>query len=106
MRQKLPVRRSPRREGRPTTAKTRREIAKRESRRDQIQNELACWREARAKDESTYQSLVHEAMTRDPSGRSRDTYRAMHAKCDGVWAERIQMKKAELTALMNAPSLC
>jgi hypothetical protein len=104
MHTRFSVGRSSRRKNRPKTTETQREAAERENRRKGIQNELECWREARAKDETAYQGIVREAAMTDPSGRSKETYRAMHTQCDRVWVERIQLKKAELMALMTPPS--
>jgi hypothetical protein len=98
------VGRSPRRQKRPKTTQTQRDAAERENRRKRIQNELECWRQARAKDETAYQGIVREAAMTDPSGGSKETYRAMHTLCDRVWVERIHLKKAELAALASVPS--
>jgi len=100
MRRKVSVRSSSRRVGRLRATDRQRETAERERRRERIRSELTGWREARAKDERAYQAIVRDAATNDPNGRSRETYRAMHALCDRVWAERIQLKKTELAALM------
>jgi hypothetical protein len=77
----------------------------RETKRKRIQNELDCWGDARAKDARVHEVIVREVAPSDPTGRRRETYRAMHAQCDRVWAERIQLKKEELAALMKSPSL-
>lgn len=72
-----------------------------ESRRARLQNELERWRQERAKDERVYQDRIREPVTNDASGHGRETYREMHVQCDRVWAERIQLKKAELAALVS-----
>lgn len=90
--------------GRRKQSRTTKTAAERENKRKRIQNQLKCWCEARAKDESVYQVIVFKVAPSDPSGRRRETYRAMHAQCDRVWVERIRLKKAELAALMTPPS--
>jgi len=98
------IRGSSRLSGRPkaTEKQREREAAEQKSKLERIQNELDGWREARAKDERAYRGVIREAATADPSGGSGETYRAMHVQCDRVWAERIQLKKAELAALSVA----
>jgi hypothetical protein len=78
-----------------------REIEELESMRARLQNQLDRWRQGRAKDEKVYQDMLLDAVTNDPSGDGRQTYREMHVQCDRVWAERIQLKKAELAALVS-----
>jgi hypothetical protein len=85
----------------PKVTKTAEELA---NKRNRIQLQLQYWCEARAKDQRVYQVIVGKVASSDPSGRRRETYRAMHAQCDRVWAERIQLKKAELAALTAPPS--
>jgi hypothetical protein len=96
---------SSRRMKRPKVTNTQREAEELANKRKQIQNQLECWRVARAKDERVSQVIVRKVATSDPSGRRGEIYRAMHVECDRVWAERIQLKKAELAALMTSPSL-
>ena len=92
------TRTSSRRSVQPTT--TGRQKAKElESRRARLQDELDRWRQNRARDQKVYQDMVRKAAANDPSGEGRETYREMHVQCDGVWAERIQLKKAELAAV-------
>jgi hypothetical protein len=90
--------------GRRRQSRTAKTAAEWEYKRKRIQNQLECWCEARAKDESVYQVIVFKVAPSDPSGHRRETYRAMHAQCDRVWVERIRLKKAELAALMKPPS--
>jgi hypothetical protein len=89
---------------RPNATKAQRHSAERENQRKRIQNQIKCWGEARAKDERSHQVIVRKVAPSDPNGHRRETYRAMHAQCDRVWAERIQVKRAELAALTNASS--
>jgi hypothetical protein len=104
MHTRFPVGRASGRKRWPKTTETPREAAERETKRKRIQNELECWRQARAKDEMSDLGLARDAATGDPSGRIGETYRAMHSQCDRVWVERIHLKKAELAALANVPS--
>jgi hypothetical protein len=91
---------SPRQNELPRATQEQRETAELESRRTRLQNQLDRWRQERAKDEKVYQDMIRSGVTNALGGQGRESYREMHVQCDRVWAERIQLKKAELAALV------